>query len=89
VLRLLIAQGEMYGLELVERSGGELKRGTVYVTLSRMGDKGYVESRPEAEAPSDRAPRRLYYATGLGTRAFNAAQAASRAFMGLEGVWAH
>jgi hypothetical protein len=38
---------EGFGLELVERSGGALKRGTVYVTLARMQDKGYVTSRTE------------------------------------------
>ena len=47
VLELLIAKGEMFGLEMVEASEDELKRGTVYVTLQRMGDKGYVESREE------------------------------------------
>lgn len=89
MLRLLIANGEMYGLELVDNSNGELKRGTVYVTLSRMDEKGYVESRVESDAPGDRAPRRLYKATGLGARAYRAAEAGSRAFAGLEGAWAH
>ena len=37
----------MFGLQLVEQSNGGLKRGTVYVTLGRMQDKGYVESRTE------------------------------------------
>ena len=86
VLRLLIANGEMYGLEMVERSN-ELKRGTVYVTLSRMGDKGYVESRVEELAPGDGPPRRLYRATGLGVRAYRAHEAAARAFAGGEVAW--
>ncbi len=38
----------MYGLALVEQSAGPLKRGTVYLTLGRMEDKKYVESRTEA-----------------------------------------
>ena len=43
---LLNAPGcELYGLEMVKKSGGALKRGTVYVTLERMADKGYVTSR--------------------------------------------
>lgn len=47
----LLADGEMFGLELVERSGGRLKRGTVYVTLARMLEKGYVESWTEPLPP--------------------------------------
>ncbi|RUW80448.1 PadR family transcriptional regulator [Mesorhizobium sp. M2A.F.Ca.ET.067.02.1.1] len=43
----LLRSKEMYGLELVKESN-MLKRGTVYVTLERMSDKGYVRSR-EAE----------------------------------------
>jgi PadR family transcriptional regulator PadR len=69
VLDLLAARGEMYGLELVGASGSELKRGTVYVTLSRMQDKGYVESRQEERQPGAIGlPRRLYRATPLGLR---------------------
>jgi PadR family transcriptional regulator, regulatory protein PadR len=88
VLRLLIAKGEMYGLGLVNESSGQLKRGTVYVTLSRMAEKGFVESRVEDVAPGEGPPRRCYKASGLGVRAYRAAEAASRAFMGLEGAWA-
>ena len=43
----LLRQSELFGLQLVDRSEGALKRGTVYVTLGRMQDKGYVESRTE------------------------------------------
>ena len=63
----------MYGLALVQESRGALKRGTVYVTLGRMEEKGYVESR--LEAPSAGAiglPRRLYRPTGLGLRVLDA-----------------
>ena len=42
ILELLSGE-EMFGLQLVEQSKGALKRGTVYVTLGRMQDKGYVE----------------------------------------------
>lgn len=86
VLRLLIANGEMYGLEMVQRSD-ILKRGTVYVTLSRMGDKGYVESRLEDVEPGDGPPRRLYTATGLGVRAYRAMELAARVFSGGEVAW--
>ena len=41
VLRLLMTKAkEMYGLELVAESGGELRRGTVYVKLSDLEDRG-------------------------------------------------
>ena len=71
ILELLIAKGEMFGLEMVEASEGELKRGTIYVTLQRMGDKGFVESREEPRTKPDIGiPRRKYLATGLGEKVF-------------------
>ena len=79
VLRLLIGKGEMYGLEMVEASEGALKRGTIYVTLSRMADKGYVESREEENPAPDRPARRLYKPTGLGERAYRAEVAGRQA----------
>ena len=79
ILQLLIARGEMYGLQMVEESEHGLKRGTIYVTLSRMQEKGYVESRQEETAPVMGLPRRLYRPTGLGTRVFNAIEMARNA----------
>lgn len=70
VLGLLINGGEKYGLELVRESEGELKRGTIYVLLDRMGDKGYVESRQETNPTLSGMPRRLYKPTGLGAKAY-------------------
>ena len=60
---------ELYGLELVARSRRQLKRGTVYVTLGRMEEKGFITSRLEAP-PLDEGgmPRRLYEPTTLGRR---------------------
>lgn len=69
----LLGRGERYGLELVDASGGTLKRGSVYVTLARMEEKGFVESRPEK--PPDGAgglPRRLYRATPYGVKVHDA-----------------
>jgi len=69
ILDLLAEKGEMYGLELVEASQERVKRGTVYVTLARMEQKGYVRSLQEARAPgSIGLPRRMYRATPLGMR---------------------
>lgn len=79
VLELLLADADsMYGLELVTASRGELKRGTVYVTLGRMEEKGYIKSRLEDAPPSAGGlPRRLYRATPLGRQVLNAWSAVS------------
>lgn len=77
ILEMLVGSGrELFGLEMVGESGGALKRGTVYVTLQRMKDKGYIDSKPEPRAaPEIGIPRRLYWATGAGERALAAYQA--------------
>ena len=68
-MNLLLGHGELYGLELVTASGGRLKRGTVYVTLGRMEEKGFVISRLEDAPPAAGGlPRRVYRATPLGRR---------------------
>ena len=67
ILGLLGRSREMYGLELVTESAGALKRGTVYVTLGRMEQKGYITSRAEEESPAQGGlPRRLYRSTPYG-----------------------
>jgi DNA-binding PadR family transcriptional regulator len=68
ILQLLVARPEMYGLALVDASEGELKRGTVYVTLNRMEEKGYIESRKDPGAPGEGPTKRMYKATGYGLR---------------------
>jgi DNA-binding PadR family transcriptional regulator len=87
VLQLLTGVGEMYGLELVEAADGKLRRGTVYVTLQRMADKGFVESRQE-DAPEGAGglPRRYFKATGFGAKVLSAKTAYDMALMGGE-VW--
>ncbi|WP_192178046.1 PadR family transcriptional regulator [Mesorhizobium amorphae] len=85
ILSLLRAK-EMYGLELVKESS-MLKRGTVYVTLERMTDKGYVNSREAERAPHESGlPRRIYNISGLGQRALAAAQAAAAAYSSWEAI---
>lgn len=67
ILELLSSGPELFGLQLVQQSHGALKRGTVYVTLGRMQDKGFVESRTEPLPPGGIGlPRRLYRPTALG-----------------------
>lgn len=79
ILRLLTG-GEMYGLELVDASDGAVKRGTVYVTLGRMADKGLVTSRAVKLEHERGLPRRLFKMTGLGERILLATQTA-------EAIW--
>ena len=73
ILRLLVNAGEMYGLQLVAASGRRLKRGTVYVTLTRMEEKGYIVSRAERRGRTEGGlPRRVYEPTPLGRRVLTA-----------------
>lgn len=69
ILQLLLSASEMYGLELVGASRKRLKRGTVYVTLGRMEEKGYISSRLADEpTPGGGLPLRLYQPTAIGLR---------------------
>lgn len=69
ILDLLVADGPMFGLQLVALSNGSLKRGTVYVTLGRMEAKGFVTSEQEAMPEGAIGlPRRIYRPTALGER---------------------
>jgi PadR family transcriptional regulator, regulatory protein PadR len=82
VLQLLLETPakEMYGLEMVASSRSKLKRGTIYVTLDRMEDKGYVQSRLEEPRPNvSGLPRRLYRVTGYGQTIFQLCQLAREA----------
>jgi DNA-binding PadR family transcriptional regulator len=73
ILELLVANGPMFGLQLVEASDGRLKRGTVYVTLGRLEEKGFIESEQDLRPTGAIGlPRRLYRPTALGERALRA-----------------
>lgn len=68
ILQMLAsAETKMYGLQMIEASGGRLKRGTIYVTLMRMEEKGLISS---SEQPSSRdeigISRRFYSITENG-----------------------
>ncbi len=77
VCRLLAAEGELYGLQLVELSHGKLKKGTVYVTLGRMIDKGLLLSRRDREEHAG-LPRPRYRLSALGLRLLEAERAFER-----------
>ena len=69
----LLRDGDRFGLELIERSGGRLKRGTIYVTLSRMETKGFLVSRQEDRpAGAIGLPRRMYRVTAYGLKVHEA-----------------
>ena len=69
----LLRGRERYGLELVDASAGTLKRGSVYVILARMEEKGFVDSRQEERtAGASGTPRRLYRATPYGRKVHGA-----------------
>lgn len=74
VLQLLRDEPEgMYGLELVRASDEKLKRGTVYVTLGRMEEKGFIRSRVDKTAAHAGLPRPKYTLTAAGQRVLEAA----------------
>jgi DNA-binding PadR family transcriptional regulator len=50
----------LYGLELVRLSGGKLKRGTVYLTLGRLEERGLVNSKILGPANHPGLPRPTY-----------------------------
>lgn len=78
VLELLRDGREWYGLEILAAASGKLTRGGLYVTLSRMEDKGFITGADEQlRIAAARAPRRFYRITGLGERAVAAASLAT------------
>lgn len=77
ILQLLLDPKGTYGLEMVRQSAGRIKRGTVYVTLQRMEQKGLVESWEEDGPGGEHGPRRrLYRIAGKGVEALKEIQSA-------------
>ena len=69
----LLRGGDRYGLELVDASDGALKRGSVYVILARMEEKGFVDSWQEQRPDgASGVPRRVYRATPYGLKVHDA-----------------
>lgn len=75
ILRLLHEHPELGGVELVKHSKGQLGRGTVYVTLERMEDKGLVRRRVSVPTPPATMGRHYFKATALGQRTYAAVEA--------------
>jgi len=77
VMQMLSENEEMFGLEMVNESGGDIKKGTIYVTLQRMTNKDILESwEEEAGENKNKAARRLYRPTEYGERVFKAQEIA-------------
>jgi DNA-binding PadR family transcriptional regulator len=73
ILELLSCRDKLFGLEMVEASQGGLKRGTIYVTLQRLEEKGLIKSATEERTfPEIGIPRRFYSITGYGVRVLEA-----------------
>jgi PadR family transcriptional regulator PadR len=72
ILSMLLREAKpMYGLQLVAEAGGRIARGSIYVTLDRMEEKGLVRSEQEKKDPGvSGIPRRMYEPTGHGARAY-------------------
>ena len=71
ILRFLIDSESMYGLEMVKKSDGQLKRGTVYVLLDRMEDSKLIKSKLVAPKGGQKGPkRRTYRITANGRTAY-------------------
>ena len=85
-MSLLLGGEELYGLEMIKKKPNDLKRGTVYVTLDRMEDKGLIKSK-EIETPKgEQGPkRRVYQITGAGSRTMEAMAAAAAIMNGRYG----
>ena len=66
MLAVLHRRGDAYGVtiadELAARSGRTTSRGALYVTLKRLEEKGYLDSRLEADEEAREGRPRRYYA---------------------------
>lgn len=77
IMKMLINDGEMFGLEMVTESEGELKKGTIYVTLQRMSDKNLIDSFEEERGENENGiARRMYSPSDYGERVFKAQELA-------------
>lgn len=73
----------LYGLQVVEHSDGVVKRGSVYVLLGRLEEKGFVRViRPKAETGLPGMPRPIYQLTGQGSKVLAAAETIGLSFSG-------
>lgn len=68
VLDYLAANGESFGADML--AGGALdRRGTMYVLLARMEDRGFIKSHDAVDTYGTGLPRRVYRLTDAGRAA--------------------
>ena len=81
-----ILQGKIrgaYGLEIVAASNKAVKRGSVYVLLGRLEEKGFVRVlKGTPPAGYDGPPRPQYQLTAEGARVMEAAESIGMRFAG-------
>ncbi len=67
--------------EIASRTGRKVSRGSVYVTLDRMAQKGFVKSSLGEPTPERGGKSKRYYR--LTTRGISAVQNSKRAFLAM------
>lgn len=73
--------GGAYGLQIVENSEGVVSRGSVYVLLGRLEEKGFVKVLPQkVKPPHGGLPRPKYQLTAEGARVLSTAEALGMEF---------
>ena len=71
ILALLIARPTgAYGSDLLDLSGGRLKRGSVYTLLGRLEEQGLVKTKDDPKTPGFALARSVYQVTAQGQKAF-------------------
>ena len=68
----------MYGLQLVNASEGKLRRGTVYITLGILEERGFLASTVRRDASHRALPRRIFRITTLGESVLDAREMLGR-----------
>ncbi len=81
LLAAMRLEDEAYGVKLMEelenRVGRRVSRGSVYVTLDRMEDKGWISSELSASRPERGGrPRRIVHVTPRGLAVLRKSRAA-------------
>ncbi len=84
VLKILQAKSRgAYGLEIVAASNDAVKRGSVYVLLGRLEEKGFIRAlKTRTQLGYDGPPRPQYQLTAEGARVMSAAEAIGMSFAG-------
>lgn len=68
----LLRDEEARASSILKRSGGKLKRGTVYFLLTDLERKGFVQSHKETDSHSVMRLRKLYSITTMGLACLDA-----------------